>query len=210
MFAMYVMVQQGHDIEALVSIVPQDRYSWVFHTPNLHMLPMMAEAMGLRSVTRESTGEESSDLLALKEVLSGMDVDGIVTGAIASDYQWDRINDICEGLGLRTFSPMWRRSQDILLSEIIASGIEAVIVSVSAEGLDPSWLGKRLDLGAVHELKRLAEHRGINIAGEGGEYETMVLDSPMHKQRMVITGSRNEIERDGGQLIVTGARLEAK
>ena len=105
---------------------------------------------------------------------------------------------------------MWRRSQDILLSEIIASGIEAVIVSVSAEGLDPSWLGKRLDPGAVHELKRLAEHRGINIAGEGGEYETMVLDSPMHKQRMVITGSRNEIERDGGRLIVTGARLEAK
>ena len=57
-FALYLAEQMGNEILALVNIVPSDKGSWIFHTPNLGAVPSMAEAMGLPLVTAESDGTE--------------------------------------------------------------------------------------------------------------------------------------------------------
>ncbi|HHT75646.1 MAG TPA: diphthine--ammonia ligase [Methanomassiliicoccaceae archaeon] len=209
-YAAYIMTQMGHRIVALVSVVPSDAHSWVFHVPNLRFLPQMAEAMGLPLHTECSTGEEESDLEALRKVLSGLEVDGVVTGAIASDYQWDRMNQVCEDLGIRTFSPLWRKEQDMLLEDMILSGVRFVPVRVSCEGLDGSWLGREIDIPALNDLRELSERYGINISGEGGEYETLVLDSPLHRARLDLRDVRKEMSRDEGNLIIGRVKLEVK
>lgn len=208
--ATYLMEGQGHEVVVLVNVRPRDPHSWVFHTPNLAVLPLMAEAMGKRLVTVDSSGTEEDDLKALGQVLSGLEVEGVVTGAIASDYQWDRINHVCEGLGLRVFSPLWRKDQGMLMDELLDSGIKAVLVSVSADGLDSSWLGKEIDSDMLGSLREVAKRRGMNLAGEGGEYETTVLDSPLHAKSMQIIDSETYAVRDGGTLKIIKARLEAK
>ena len=202
--AAYVMQQSGHMVDHLVNIVPSDRYSWVFHTPNLHLIPLMAEAMGRNLVSITSSGEEADDLRALREALETLDVDGVITGALASDYQWDRINGVCEDIGLRTFSPLWRKDQWTLLQEMVDAGIRSIIVGTYAEGLGPEWLGRELDMGTIEEMKVLAVRYGMNVAGEGGEYETLTLDSPMHSVPIEITGSEATIGRDSGRLHVEG------
>ena len=209
-YAAYTMMQMGHHLAALVSVVPSDEHSWVFHVPNLEYLPLMAEAMGLPLLTEASTGEENSDLEALRKVLSGLDIDGVVTGAIASDYQWDRINQVCEGLGLRTFSPLWRKDQDMLMEDMIMSGIRSIPVRVSCEGMDVSWLGRELDHAALEALRVLSRRYGMNLSGEGGEYETLVLDSPLHRARLSLLDVRKEMSRDEGSLLIGGMELEAK
>jgi diphthine-ammonia ligase len=209
-FAAYLMEQQGHVVDHLVSILPSDPHSWVFHTPNLDLIPLMAKAMGKKLVTKRSSGDEASDLGALKEALIGLEVDGVITGAIASDYQWDRINGVCEEIGMKVFSPLWRKEQDLLMTELLEAEIKAVFVSVSAEGMEPSWLGRQLDQTSLVELRRLARIHGMNLAGEGGEYETMVLDSPIHRQALRIDGSKVELTRDGGRLTVTKAILGSR
>jgi len=208
--AAYLMSQMGHRLTCLVSVLPSDQHSWVFHTPNLQYLPKMAEALDLPLRTERSSGEEASDLEALRRALSEVEADGVITGAIASDYQWDRINDVCQELGLRTFSPLWRKDQGVLLEDMVASGIRAVVVRTSAEGLDPSWLGRELDAGALDELRKLSARTGMNLAGEGGEYETLVLDSPLHRARLVVRASTVETARDEGRLVITDLGLEAK
>jgi diphthine-ammonia ligase len=209
-FAAYLMEQQGHAVDLLVSVMPRDPHSWVFHTPNLALVPLMAAAMGKELVTVGSSGEEKDDLRALAEVLSGLDVEGVVTGAIASDYQWDRINHVCDPLGLRVFSPLWRKDQSMLMEELISAGIRAALVTVAAEGLGPSWLGRGIDLASLAELRQLSGRYGMNVAGEGGEYETLTLDSPMHRKALRIVEAETEIARDGGALKVTKAVLEDK
>lgn len=209
-FAVYLTEQQGHSVETLVSVLPKDPHSWVFHTPNLGLVPLMAEAMGKDLVTVESSGEEKDDLRALGEVLSGLEVEGVTTGAIASDYQWDRINHVCDPLGLLVFSPLWRKDQSMLMEELIDAGIRAALVSVSAEGLGPSWLGREIDPASLEELKKLSRRFGMNVAGEGGEYETLTLDSPMHRKALRVVESETDITRDGGSLKVTKAALEEK
>lgn len=209
-YAAYTMAQMGHELVALVSVVPSDENSWVFHVPNLRFLPAMADAMGLPLLTEDSTGEEESDLEALRKALSGMDVDGVVTGAIASDYQWDRINDVCENLGIRVFSPLWRKDQDMLMEDMIMSGIRAIPVRVSSEGMDGSWLGRELDASALDALRALSRRYGMNLSGEGGEYETLVLDSPLHRSRLSLVDVTTEASRDEGRLLIGDVVLEAK
>jgi len=98
----------------------------------------------------------------------------------------------------------------MLMEELLDSGIRAVLVSVSAEGLDSSWLGKEIDSGMLKSLREVAKRRGINLAGEGGEYETTVLDSPLHARSMRIVDSETHAVRDGGTLRIIKARLEEK
>ncbi len=209
-FATYLMEQQGHSVDTLVNIRPSDPHSWVFHTPNLDVLPLMAKAMGKELVVASSVGTEEDDLRALRDVLSHLDVDGVITGAIASDYQWDRINHVCDELGLRAFSPLWRKDQGLLMEELVDAGIRAILVSVSAEGLDSTWLGREIDARSLVELRAIASKKGMNLAGEGGEYETLTMDSPLHRQAMRIVDQEVATTRDGGSLKVTKAVLEEK
>ena len=206
-FSLYLAEQMGHDVPYLVNIVPEDEASWIFHTPNLGVVPLMSESMGKELVTAPSSGSEEGDMEGLRNALDGLDVDGVVTGAIWSDYQWDRMNMVCGDLGLKVVTPMWRKDQDMLMDQFLASGIRAIIVGCYAEGLDESWLGRPIDEDSVRELKALRERYGISIMGEGGEYESLTLDSPMHSRPLGITGYEKEWKRGAGTLRVTSAEL---
>ena len=199
-YAAHLMEQAGHDVVVLVTVVPEDPHSWVFHTLNLEHLPEMAEAMAKDLIAVPSSGEEGADLEALERALSGLNVEGVVTGAIASDYQWDRINGVCQKLGLKVFSPLWRKDQLTILNDMLQAGMRVMIVGVYSDGLGQEWLGRTLDRGAVDELSALAKKKGLNVSGEGGEYETLVLDSPMHSYPLVPEDVRKEFARDSGQL----------
>jgi diphthine-ammonia ligase len=206
-YAAVIMEMQGHEISCLVSILPSDRNSWIFHTPNLHLVPRMAEAMGKPLVTASSSGTEDDDLRALETALLDLDVDGVVTGALASDYQWDRINGVCEDLGFPAYSPLWRKDQEMLMRDMLDSGLRSMIVVVSAEGLDHRWLGRCIDERSLEELKETSVRYGFNISGEGGEYETLVLDSQIHQRSLEIIDTEIELQRDGGRLTVRSAEL---
>lgn len=199
-YAAHLMEQAGHEVVCLVTVVPEDPHSWVFHTLNLEHLPEMAKAMGKDLIAMPSSGEEGADLAALETALRDLDVEGVVTGAIASDYQWDRINGVCQRLGLKVFSPLWRKDQLTILNDMLQAGMRAMIVGVYSDGLGREWLGRVLDREAVDRLSSLSKAKGMNVSGEGGEYETLVLDSPMHLSALVPDEVRVEFSRDSGQL----------
>lgn len=201
-YAAYLMEQSGHQVVCLVTVVPEDPHSWVFHTLNLEHLPEMAKAMGKDLIAVPSNGEEGADLEALEKALTGLDVEGVITGAIASDYQWDRINGVCQRLGLKVFSPLWRKDQLTILEDMLQAGMRAMIVGVYSDGLGKEWLGKLLDREAVDRLSSLSKNKGMNVSGEGGEYETLVLDSPMHLSPLVPEDVQVEFVRDSGQLLI--------
>ena len=206
-FATYLASQMGHEIRFLVNIVPTDKASWIFHTPNLDAVPYMAEAMDIPLIRVVSDGTEEGDMDALKDSLDGLDIDGVVVGALWSDYQWDRMNRVLGELDLVMVAPLWRKDQDMAYDEMVSSGIDAVIVGVFAEGLDQSWLGRHLDMGAKNELLALRDFYGISIMGEGGEYESMTLYSPMFGKRLEIVSSEMRMDRNSGTMDVTGMEL---
>lgn len=92
----------------------------------------------------------------------------------------------CVRLGLVPLCYLWQRNQQELLAEMIKCEIDAIIIKVAALGLEPSrHLGRSLRLIEPH-LQDLHEKYGINVCGEGGEYETLTVDCPLFKSRIIM------------------------
>ena len=206
-YASFIASREG-EIAYLVTVKPRREDSWMFHTVNLHLVPLLAEAQGLELITVESSGEKEKELEDLKQALGTLDIDGIVTGAIASNYQKERVDAICDELGLVHVSPLWGRSSPELLDEVIEVGMEVVVTAVAAMGLDERWLGKVLDRDAAGELEELSLRYGFDVCGEGGEMETLVVDAPWFGKRLEIVEARKEWDGVRGSYVVEKARLE--
>jgi len=209
-YAAYLAQQQGCDIARLLTILPEAEDSYMFHVPNIGLAPLQAEAMGIPIVTRRSAGEKETELEDLEAVMREEDVDGFVTGAIASDYQWSRLNGICHRLGKPLYSPLWRKDQSMLLEDMVHAGFEFMVVGVYAHGFDEGWLGKVITSETIKELERLRDRYRISVSGEGGEIETLVLDGPNFARSLHVEEAEARWRKDSGTYIVRKASLEKK
>lgn len=206
-YSLYVAQQRGWDVVRLLTVVPEDQDSMLFHVPNLHLTALQAEALGIaRTEARAESGEEG-EIAALRDMVESAKVEGIVTGAIASDYQLSRAQAVCHELGIRAFAPLWRKRREVLLADYLSAGFRVMFVGVSAEGMDESWLGRYLDAKAMNDLLMLRGKRGVDPCGEGGEYETLVLDGPNFERPLEIDDAQRVWDGKRGILRVLGAHL---
>jgi diphthine-ammonia ligase len=198
---------QGHEVTYLVTMESRRDDSWMFHTVNSHLAPLLAEAYGIESVVAETRGEKEAELEDLKAALSRLEIDGVVTGAIASTYQRSRVDGICRDLGLEHISPLWSRDTRGLLAEMLSGGMVIIVTAVAAMGLDESWLGRVLDPEAAEALRGLNERFGVDVCGEGGEMETLVLDAPWFRSRLEVLEARRVWDGVRGSYVVERAGL---
>jgi len=177
-----------HAIVCLLSLKPESEESEVFHYPNVDVTELQARVLKLPLITINCTNDEAGSINALRVGLKkAMDFgsEGVVTGAIMSTYQATRFQKICRELGLWCFNPLWMRDEISILREIVELGFDTVIVRVA--GISNKFLGRKIDLKLIEELKKLKGT--VNLAGEGGEYETVVLNMPMFEKRLKILES---------------------
>jgi ABC transporter with metal-binding/Fe-S-binding domain ATP-binding protein len=207
-FAVYITQQYGWDVSHLVSLLPKKPDSWMFHSLNIQYTDLLAKAIDIPLVKRATAAEKEAELDDLTQVLQGLEIDGVISGAIASEYQRTRIEKICDEIGIKSFTPLWHKNQELLLRDQVKAGFHIIIVGVFASGFDETWLGKTIDEQTIDALVSLHEKYKINIAGEGGEFETLVLDGPLFSQKLVIDESLKEWNRDNGIFQVKSAHLE--
>jgi diphthine-ammonia ligase len=211
--AVYKAIEEGYDVEYLVSMISDNPESYMFHVPNIHITELSSEAMEIPLIMAKTHGVKEKELDDLKRVLNKLKdrgVEAIFAGALASEYQKSRIDQLCSDLGLVSIAPLWHIDPKKYMEEIIDSGFEVIIISVSAEGLDESWLGRRIDHQLLEEIINLNSKYGMHMAFEGGEAETLVLDCPIFKRRIKIIEASTVWDRDSGYLLINKAELENK
>ncbi|MBI4362629.1 MAG: diphthine--ammonia ligase [Euryarchaeota archaeon] len=211
-YSMLLALEAGHSVEALLSVRPSNPESYMFQTQNVHLTDLFAESCGRPLHVEPSGGVKEAELEDLRRALvwaRGRGVEGVVAGAVASRYQYERLVRLCGEVGLEPVAPLWGREPIGYLREV-AARLEAIIVHVAAEGLGPDWLGRRLDAGAVEELVALYRKHGVHPAGEGGEYESLVLDAPFFSRRIRVVEADRVWRGDRGTLEVRRAVLEPK
>lgn len=209
-YAGYLVQQQGWEVSSLLTVLPKAEDSYMFHVPNIRWTSLQAEAMGVPIRTRESSGEKEKELDDVEALMRAEDVDGFVSGAIASDYQWSRLNGICHKLGKPLHSPLWRKDQTMLLEDMVHAGFKFMVVGVYAHGFDEGWLGKVITSDTIKELEKLREQYRISVSGEGGEIETFVLDAPHFSRSVHVDEAEARWRRDSGTYIIHKASLEDK
>jgi len=188
--------------------------SYMFHFPNLKWTAMQAESIGVPLLTEETEGIKEEELADLERALANakrrFGLEGIYTGALASVYQKTRVERICERLSLRCFSPLWGLDPETHLRRLAAERFVVLIVSVSALGLDQTWLGRRLDEKNIDDLVALGRRFRFHVGLEGGEGETFVLDAPFFSRRIEVRSAQKHWRGDSGYLEITDAVLVPK
>jgi len=202
------------DVVCLISMISNNKESYMFHTPNIEMTRLQAEAIGLPLIQKATEGNKEEELKELKEAIieakQMFKIEGIVTGAIESIYQSSRIQKICDELALRCVNPLWKKEQQGLLKELVDQGFKVMISGVAAFPMGKEWLGRMIDDKVIKELVALREKHKISPSGEGGELETTVLDAPFFKKSLEIIDAESVFEHNSGVFIIKKARLMKK
>ncbi len=239
-YALWLMLKEDYPVECLITLKSQNPESYMFHTPAVELVELQAEAIGLPLVMKETLGEKEKELkdlrAAFREAKARYEIEGVITGALWSNYQKERIERIAAEENLKVFSPLWQINQETEM-RLVVTTFEVIFTGISAYGLDKSWLGRRITMEDIDRLAELdneianrfnqtfqkfvAKHFdqtfqkfvGMNISGEGGEFESLVLDGPasMFKKRLVIVESEIEEEDENtARLVVKAAKLVEK
>lgn len=215
MNAIELMRNRGYDIACLVTILSANEDSYMLHTSAIEITKLSSKALGLPLVIGHTEGEKETELGDIASAIEGarneFSFDTIASGGIASKYQRSRIDEIAKQLGLKAEAPLWGINQISYLQKLVSSHYKFILTSVSAEGLDKSWLGREIDQRSVQEIIRLSKKYGFNPAFEGGEAETLVLDCPLF-ERETLRILQSEVDWRGnyGRLLIRKAELVQK
>jgi ABC transporter with metal-binding/Fe-S-binding domain ATP-binding protein len=196
-------IDSGKDVQYMVTARPKNRDSYMFHSANLDAVPVIARVAGIEYVEIETHGRKEEELADLKAGLAALDIVGVIAGAVASEYQAQRVKTITDELGIQLFTPLWHMDTELLLEEV-AERMDAMIVVTAAEGLDERFLGAHFNQDLIDRLKRVAVARRINIAGEGGEYESLALNAPFYSRPVTYTSSEIRSTHDRHELVLGG------
>jgi len=205
---------EKEEVVCLITLVSENKESFMFHTPNIDVTALQAEAMGLPLIKKATAGKPEEELKDLEEAIDQavncFKIEGVVTGAVESVYQSKRVQSICDRLNILCVNPLWKKNQKALLEELVAKGFKVIISGVFAYPLDERWLGKEIDNDLIERLSLLGKEFGLSVAGEGGEIETTVLDAPLFKKKIEILDSAIEAKGNSGVFIIKRARLTPK
>ncbi|MGD8506899.1 MAG: TIGR00289 family protein [Candidatus Bathyarchaeota archaeon] len=208
--ALYRALKHGYEVKYLVTMVPQRSDSWMFHYPNIHLADFFAQAVGIPLVKGETSGVKETELEDLKRLLADLDVGGVVSGTITSQYQKKRIDRICQELNLESIAPLWHENPLKLLAEMLELRFEVLIVGAYAYGFNITWLGRKINQKTIKDLIKLSKRHEISVIGEGGEYETLVIDAPFFKKRIQLVQTEKTWENHSGYLLIKKAELAEK
>lgn len=195
------LASRENELACLMNMHSENGDSYMFHTVGDKLLELQADSMSLPLERYATKGVKESELLDLKEFIGSVKkkygIEGVVSGALASEYQYKRINRILEELSLKSLTPLWHIDVEKYLHDFINDGFHAIIISVSADGLDKHWLGREINSDTLPELIELSRRYRFHLGFEGGEAETAVVDGPNFKYRITIDES--SVVEDGGK-----------
>ncbi len=200
-YSIYEAKKQGFDVELLLSMNPEVKNSYLYHSKNIELTSLMADSMDMEIYEAKSRAKKEKEAEELKKAIKKVSrekngFDSIIAGAIKSNYQKKRLHKIAKELDMDLYLPLWRINTKKYLKTLVKQDFEVIITSVSAAGLDKSFLGKKITYDLIKKLIKVKEKHYINLAGEGGEYETTVLNAPIFDKKIKIQESETIYDKE--------------
>lgn len=211
-YSIYLAQKQGHEIKCLLTVIPKSEESHLLHYPNLKWTNLQSESMGIPLLKIESNSNETrNELELMKKILvdaiKDYSIEGVVHGGIKSKFQKNNFEILCRDLGLKVFSPLWESDPEQYMKDLLYSNFEFILTSVSSDGLDDSWLGKKLKLDDLERMRTLAKKFHFNLNFEGGEAESFVMNCPLFSKPVEIIKDKQFWDGYRGRFEILEARL---
>ena len=205
-YAAYKAAKEN-ELACLIAIKSRNPESYMFHIPNIELVKLQAKAADIPLVWWETEGIKEEELEDLKQAIEiakqKYKIQGLVSGAIKSSYQKERVDKICKELKLDSIAPLWQVNEEIYLQQLMKN-FSVIIVGIAADGLKKELLGTRIGLTFTDRMQSL----NVSPIGEGGEFESFVLDCPLFKKKIVVTEHEIKMENEiTGQYLIKKAIL---
>lgn len=174
------------NVTELVTFVPPHAE---FRAHDLRLMAAQARAIGLphRQMVVEPPFDDGYER-AFRE-LRASGIERVISGDIAEvGGQPNFINAPAERAGLELELPLWGVDRRLHLEQLIALKFEVLLTYVNEPWLGPEWVGRHLDAQALAELSALSRCSGLDVAGENGEYHSMVLGGPGWQGALRVAG----------------------
>ena len=214
-YSIYLASKYNHKITCLISMISKNKDSYMFQTPGNSFLKLQAECLNLPIVEYETEGKKEEELKdlkdAIKKAIKKYKIEGIVTGAIRSTYQSSRIQKICNELNIYCINPLWQINEEEYLKELIKNKFKIIIISIASYPFTKDYLGKVIDVHLISKLKEAKKKFSTSLIGEGGEFESFVIDSPLFKKKIKIIKSNQDCDSENScQLNIKEIKLKEK
>jgi len=211
-FAIYLAQKQGHEVTCLLSIFTKSEESHLLHYPNVQWTKLQSESMNIPQLTINSESDETDDeLFALEKLLQNakeqFHIEGLVHGGIKSQFQKEKFESLCSKLNLVAVTPLWDKEPEQYMNDLLDSNFVFIMITVSSDGLDDTWLGKEISKYDIDTLKHLSEEFGFNLNFEGGEAETFVVNCPLFSNSIKINKSKKIWDGYRGRFEIMDAEL---
>ena len=211
-FAIYLAQKEGHEIKCLLSIFTKSDESHLLHHPNIQWTKLQAESMHIPQLTINSDSDDTDDELSLLENLlktakDEYGIEGLIHGGIKSNFQKEKFEKVCSKYGLTVITPLWNLEPKKYMNDLLESNFVFMVIAVSSDGLDDSWLGKIIGFSEIMLLKKLSDKFRFNLNFEGGEAETFVIDCPLFSTSIKINQAKKKWDGYRGRFEIVDAEL---
>lgn len=213
-YALY-KASKKHKIVVLISIISENKESYMFQSCGNEFLKLQAKALNLPLIEIKTKGEKEIELKDLKKAIKlaikKYKIEGVVSGAIKSNYQSLRIQNICTDLDIYSINPLWQINEKEYLAELLKNKFEIMMIQIASYPFTKNILSKIIDEKLKLELISTSDKYKISCVGEGGEFETFVLSSPLFQKKLQITLSEKIMESENsGYLQIKEMELKEK
>ncbi len=179
------------DVISILTVMSTCTESYLFHIPNSQYVGIIADMLKIshRKILIDSCDVED-EIHTLKDALIESGAEAVIAGGIRSEFQRFKFIRAAQLANMKCFNPLWRLSPRVLLSELLDNNFHIIISSVSGMGLRKELLGKRFSPELLETLQKDIPESELSIIGEGGEFESFVLDAPFFSASIEILESK--------------------
>ncbi|MDO8555735.1 MAG: diphthine--ammonia ligase [Nanoarchaeota archaeon] len=212
-FAVDHCLSKGWDIQYLLSVKPSRRDCYLFHFATVEHTKYLADALGIPHILVGcDVADPKLEAQIVREVIEKNPVDAVILGGVGlQETQLRSVRDALFDLGIEVFAAHKDEDEELLMRRMIADGYEIVMTEIASDGLTAEWLGKTLTLENFEQLKVLSKKFGFDLLGEGGYYNSLVVDGPIFTKKLVIKSSEKVMEAaNSGFLLVHALDVIAK
>jgi len=201
------------EVVSILTIQTNCLESYLFHIPNCKYVTLIANMLDIphKTIWVENCNLED-EIQILEKNFKESKAETVITGGIRSEFQRYKFNRAAKLADMKCFSPLWRLSPLVIMSELLENKFKVIITSVSGMGLGKELLGRKITKKTLTSLQRVVSESKLTIIGEGGEYESFVLDAPFYHSQIEIIESEIQWDeyRGEGIFVIHKAKLSPK
>lgn len=212
--ALNYALEQEWDVQALISVKPKSTESFLYQYATVEWTRLSSEALGIPVIHIKSEKIGAKDEAdELEDTFKNLQVGAILMGGVGlQETQIREIKRVAAKFGINIIVPYQNYTSGELFERTVSSGFDIMLTDVATDGLGPEWLGKKLNKSNADEFKRLSKKFGFDVLGEGGYYNTFVVDGPIFKKKIEVLKTRKvwDNKTSSGYLEIEEANLGSK